>query len=101
MKIYLTTILDSEDNEVELFYQTLKPFDEHSEDVQNFIENKINELTPIEEQFTDGGIVPRLHKQIYQINDTLQMAKVYEYQYPANHPQNGIIQSLKLQYHGN
>jgi len=101
MKIYLTTILDSKDNEVELYYQTLKSFDKHQEEVKNFIDTKINELLPIDEQFTDGGATPRLSKQIYQINDELKIARVYEYQYPASHPENGIITNIKLEYYGN
>ena len=100
-KIYLTTILDADENEVELYYQTLKSLEEHSEEVKNFIESKINISTPIDELFIDGGITPRLGKQIYEINAALKMARLYEYEYPANHAKNGIIKEIKTEYYGN
>ena len=99
-KIYLTTVLDENDNEVELYYLTLKPFTDHTEEIQRFIENKINESTPILETFIDGGAVKRVHKQIYEIVDGLKIARVYTYQYPAEHPQNGIINNINTEYYG-
>ena len=100
MKIYLTTIINSEENEVELYYQTLKSYEEHSEDVRNFIESLIGKTSPVEELFTDGGTVPRLDKQVFQINETLKIARIYEYQYSATHEKNGVINNIKHSYYG-
>ena len=101
MKIYLTTVLDENDNEVELYYQTLKSFEEHSEEIRQFIESKfINSLEVFETLIEGMSGVPRLDKQIYRISEDLHIAVKYIYHNPVGHKKSGL-HTTKIEYHGN
>ena len=100
MKIYLTTVLDENDNEVELYYQTLKPFEKHSEEIQEFIKSKFINPLEVFETTINGEGTPRLDKQIYRISEDLHIAVKYIYQNPVGHKKSGL-HTTKIEYHGN
>lgn len=100
MKIYLTTILEN-DTEVHLYYETLKPFNEHSLDVKTFIENQLALKQPIIETFENAGIVPRITHQLYTFSEELKFEKVYTYMYPPDSEKNGLMSSIEWRYYGN
>lgn len=73
----------------ELIYNTELPFEEQTNEVQQFINNKMNGNAPLE-TFEPAGKTPRVILQEWDFS-TYKILKQYYYQNPPESDRNGII----------
>lgn len=77
-----------------LEYDETLSFWSQTNEVQEYIKNLINTLTPENKTEEQAGVYPRPLKEWYRITTDLVVCKTYIYEYPAEHESNGIVKEV-------
>lgn len=75
-----------------IVYDTSKSFLEQNVDVQEYVKNKIENQTFDGKTEEPAGKFPRPLSYIWVFNG-YRIIKSFNYEYPSNHPMNGIVKS--------